>query len=119
MRAGEATSLEEMAGIAHLSPYHFARTFKRVTGVSPGEFGSAVRLQRAKELLLTTDLSASEVCFEVGYGSFGTFSTRFTQLVGVSPGRMRRLPEELHAALGSGTGGVAAAPSSAAGGVPF
>jgi AraC family transcriptional regulator len=54
MRAGEAPSLEAMAEIAHLSPYHFARTFKRVTGISPGEFGSAVRLQRAKELLLTT-----------------------------------------------------------------
>jgi len=118
IRAGGALSLEEMAEIAYLSPYHFARTFKRATGVSPGEFGSAVRLQRAKELLLTTDLSASEVCFEVGYRSFGTFSTRFTQLVGVSPGRMRRLPEELHAALDSGNFG-ATVRSPAAGGVPF
>ncbi len=41
-----------------------------------------MRLQRAKELLLTTDLSASEVCFEVGYKSLGTFTSRFTQLVG-------------------------------------
>ena len=60
MRAGEALSLGDMADIAHLSPYHFARTFKRMTGASPGEFGSAVRLQRAKELLLTTDLSGEK-----------------------------------------------------------
>jgi AraC-like DNA-binding protein len=58
-----------------------------------------LRPQKAKELLLTTDLSASEVCFEVGYASLGTFTTRLTQLVGVSPGRMRRLTEELSAAL--------------------
>ncbi len=64
-----------------------------------------MRLQRAKELILTTDLSASEVCFEVGYASLGTFTSRFTQLVGVSPGRMRRLREELSAVL-EGTAGV-------------
>ena len=121
MQAGEVRSLQEMAEIAYLSPYHFARTFKVATGVSPGEFVSALRLQRAKEMLLTTDLSASEVCFEVGYKSLGTFSTRFTELVGVAPGRMRRLPEELHAALGYGlgdgiTGDLGASP---AGGVTF
>ena len=91
--------LYAMAEIAHLSPYHFARTFRQVTGIPPGEFLGNLRLQRAKELLLTTDLSASEVCFEVGYASLGTFTTRFTQLVGVSPERMRRLTEELSAAL--------------------
>jgi AraC-like DNA-binding protein len=67
-----------MTGIAHLSPYHFARTFRRITGIPPGEFLGALRLQRAKELLLTTDLFTSEVCYEVGYASFGTFTSRFT-----------------------------------------
>lgn len=95
MRADEVRSLQEMAEIAYLSPYHFARIFREVTGISPGEFVSALRLQRAKEMLLTTDLSASEVCFEVGYKSLGTFSTRFAQLVGVPPSQIRRLPEEL------------------------
>ena len=113
--SGGALSLGDMADLAHLSPFHFARTFKGVTGISPGEFGSAVRLQRAKELLLTTDLTASEVCFEVGYGSFGTFSTRFAQLFGVSPGRMRRLPEELRVART----GTEAAPPTADVGVSF
>ena len=98
-RVDNTLPLHAMAEIAHLSPYHFARTFRQVTGIPPGEFLGNLRLQRAKELLLTTDLSASEVCFEVGYASLGTFTTRFTQLVGVSPGRMRRLTEELSAAL--------------------
>jgi AraC family transcriptional regulator len=98
-RVDNTLPLYAMAEIAHLSPYHFARTFRQVTGIPPGEFLGNLRLQRAKELLLTTDLSASEVCFEVGYASLGTFTTRFTQLVGVSPGRMRRLTEKLSAAL--------------------
>lgn len=97
----EPPTLEAMSEIAYLSPYHFARVFRRVTGVPPGEFLAALRLERAKELLLTTDLSASEVCYEVGYTSLGTFTTRFTRLVGVSPGRMRHLPEVLHDAAGT------------------
>lgn len=91
-------SLRDMADVAYLSPYHFARVFKGVTGVPPGEFLGALRLERAKRLLLTTGLSVSEVCFEVGYESLGTFTTRFTRLVGVPPGRMRRLPEALGSA---------------------
>jgi AraC family transcriptional regulator len=77
-RVNETLSLWAMTGIAHLSPYHFARTFRRITGIPPGEFLGALRLQRAKELLLTTDLFTSEVCYEVGYASFGTFTSRFT-----------------------------------------
>lgn len=92
-------SLRDMADVAHLSPFHFARVFKGVTGISPGEFSGALRLERAKRLLLTTDLSVAEVCFEVGYESLGTFTTRFARLVGVPPGRMRRLLEELDSAF--------------------
>jgi len=103
-RVDETLSLGAMAEIAHLSPYHFARTFRRVTGIPPGEFLGALRLQRAKELLLTTDLSTSEVCYEVGYASLGTFTSRFTKLVGVSPGRIRRLTEELSATLEGAAG---------------
>lgn len=50
-------SLGEMADVAHLSPYHFSRTFRRVAGIPPGEFMNALRLERAKSLLLTTDIS--------------------------------------------------------------
>lgn len=92
-------SLHAMAELAHLSPYYFARTFRQVTGIPPGEFLSALRIEKAKELLLTTDLSVGEICFEVGYNSLGTFTTRFTKLVGLSPGRIRRLPEELYTAI--------------------
>jgi AraC family transcriptional regulator len=98
-RADGPLTLRDMADVAHLSPYHFARVFKDVTGIPPGEFLGALRLERAKRLLLTTDLSVSEVCFEVGYESLGTFTARFKRLVGVSPGRMRRLPERLASAL--------------------
>jgi len=113
--------LSDMADVAHLSPYHFARVFRRVTGIPPGEFQSAVRLERAKHLLLTTDLSVTEVCFEVGYNSLGTFTTRFTRLVGVSPGRVRLLPEELYTFLdGSGQGdGPLPPPTTVDSGVAF
>ncbi len=94
-RVGDTLPLHAMAEIAHLSPYHFARVFRQVTGIPPGEFLGALRLERAKQLLLTTDLSVTEICFEVGYGSLGTFTSRFTRLVGLPPGRTRRLPEEL------------------------
>lgn len=77
-RVNETLSLCVMTEVAHLSPYHFARTFRRITGIPPGDFLGALRLQRAKELLLTTDLFTSEVCYEVGYASFGTFTSRFT-----------------------------------------
>lgn len=96
---GAALNLEAMAEIARLSPYHFARVFRRTTGIPPGEFSTALRMERAKRLLLTTDLSASEVCFEVGYNGLGTFTARFARLVGLPPGRLRRLPERLHAAF--------------------
>lgn len=94
-----AINLRTMAEMANLSPYHFARTFRGVTGIPPGEFLTAVRLERAKRLLLDTDLRVAEVSLEVGYESVGTFASRFRDLVGLPPGRMRRLPEELHAVL--------------------
>ena len=101
MREGTdgSLTLRDMADVACLSPFHFARVFKAVTGIPPGEFLGALRLERAKRLLLSTDLSVAEVCFEVGYESPGTFTSRFTRLVGVTPGRVRRLPEELGSAF--------------------
>jgi len=98
-RLNETLSLEAMAEMASVSPYHFVRVFRRDTGLPPGEFMAALRLQEAKRLLLTTGLSVTDVCFEVGYRSLGTFTTRFTQLVGVSPGRLRRLAGEVDAYL--------------------
>ncbi len=90
----EPFSLEDMADIAFLSPYHFCRIFHRVIGIPPGEYLTALRLEEAKRLLLTTSLSVTEVCFELGYTSLGSFTTRFTQLVGVPPRLLRRLAED-------------------------
>lgn len=104
--------LRTMAEMANLSPYHFARTFRKITGAPPGELLTAWRLERAKQLLLSTDLGVAEICYEVGYGSVGTFTSRFKELVGLSPGGMRRLPEELHAVLGRAESAVS--PASAA-----
>src|SRR5215469_13871606 len=86
----EPLSLEDMADIAFLSPYHFSRIFHRVIGIPPGEYLTALRLEAAKHLLLITSLSVTEVCFELGYTSLGSFTTRFTQLVGVPPRLLRR-----------------------------
>ena len=98
-RGDGALRLGTMAEMANLSPYHFTRTFRRITGVPPGEFLTAVRLERAKQLLLGTEMGVAEVCFEVGYESVGTFATRFKDLVGLPPGMIRRLPEGLYEAL--------------------
>jgi len=88
---GEELSMEEMAARAGVSPFHFLRTFRRFTGVTPALFLRALRLEEAKRLLLTTERSVTDICFDVGYNSLGTFTTRFTQLVGLSPARLRRL----------------------------
>ncbi|HZO72562.1 MAG TPA: helix-turn-helix transcriptional regulator [Ktedonobacteraceae bacterium] len=85
----DVLSLEDMADIACLSPYYFSRIFHSIIGIPPGEFLATLRLDRAKRLLLTTSLSVTDICFEVGYSSLGSFTTRFTQLVGVSPRQLR------------------------------
>jgi AraC family transcriptional regulator len=84
-------SLQAMASLALMSRFHFNRVFRQLTGVPPGYFHSALRLQEAKRLLLTTDLSVLDICFAVGYQSPGTFNRRFTEMVGLSPQRVRRL----------------------------
>jgi AraC-like DNA-binding protein len=84
-------SMERLAERAGVSPFHFLRTFRRFTGVTPALFLSALRLEEAKRLLLTTERSVTDICFDVGYSSLGTFTTRFTHLVGLSPARLRHL----------------------------
>jgi AraC family transcriptional regulator len=93
-RIREPLSLEDMADIALLSPYHFCRVFHRIVGIPPGEFLAALRLAEAQRLLLTTSLSITDICFELGYASLGSFTTRFTQLVGLPPRHLRNLAED-------------------------
>lgn len=88
-----ALRLSDMADLAGLSPFHFSRVFRGTIGIPPGEFNAALRLDQAKRLLLDTNLSVTDICFEVGYESLGAFTTKFTRLVGTSPGQFRQLPE--------------------------
>ncbi|MGK7942045.1 MAG: helix-turn-helix domain-containing protein [Crocosphaera sp.] len=87
----EPLSLSELAEIAQLSPYHFNRIFRKITGTPPLQFLYRVRINSAKQLLLTTELSITDICYETGYNSIGSFTTRFTNLVGLSPKRFRHL----------------------------
>jgi AraC-like DNA-binding protein len=82
---GEPITIDDMARTAMFSKFHFSRMFQRVTGISPGRFLSALRLQEAKRLLLTSDLTVADISHLVGYNSIGTFSSRFRMSVGVSP----------------------------------
>lgn len=91
----EPFTMGDMAKIAYLSPFHFNRIFHQVTGLPPSQFLYAMRLQAAKHLLLTTKMSVTDICFEVGYNSLGTFTTRFTELVGLSPSELRRFAKEI------------------------
>ncbi|MFC4041413.1 helix-turn-helix transcriptional regulator [Dactylosporangium siamense] len=88
---GEPLTVEDIARTALFSKFHFTRIFEQVTGVSPGRFLSAVRIQEAKRLLITTSLNVAEISHRVGYTSVGTFSTRFSRSVGVCPSKYRRM----------------------------
>ncbi|SCL34366.1 Helix-turn-helix domain-containing protein [Micromonospora nigra] len=86
----EQLTVDDMARAAMFSKFHFTRIFQRATGVSPGRFLSALRLQRAKHLLVSTSLNVADISLQVGYNSVGTFSTRFTRSIGMSPTTYRR-----------------------------
>lgn len=77
--------VEALAQGAHMSAGHLSREFKRVYGESPYSYLMTRRIERAMALLRMGELSVTDVCFAVGCQSLGTFSTRFTELVGVPP----------------------------------
>jgi AraC family transcriptional regulator len=81
--------LEELAAAAYLSPFHFARLFKKVTGASPHAYLAALRVERAKNLLATTDLSITEIATRVGYASSSHFSKAFRQATALTPRAFR------------------------------
>jgi AraC-like DNA-binding protein len=81
--------VEALARGVHMSAGHLTREFKRAYGEPPYSYLMTRRIERAMALLRRGDLSVTEVCFEVGCSSLGTFSTRFTELVGVSPSAYR------------------------------
>ncbi|MEV6878450.1 AraC family transcriptional regulator [Amycolatopsis sp. NPDC051128] len=85
----EPITLAELASEVFVSRFHFSRMFADATGVTPGRFLTAVRLFEAKRLLLTTSLNVSDIVCSVGYSSVGTFTSRFSRAVGMTPTQYR------------------------------
>jgi AraC-like DNA-binding protein len=81
--------LEEIASAAYLSPFHFARLFKKLTGASPHAYLATLRVERAQALLAETDLSIAEVSARVGYASSSHFTKAFRQSKGLTPTAFR------------------------------
>ncbi|MGH2851218.1 MAG: helix-turn-helix transcriptional regulator [Solirubrobacteraceae bacterium] len=90
--------VEALARGAHMSAGHLSREFRAAYGESPYGYVMTRRIERAMALLRRGDLSVTEVCFEVGCSSLGTFSSRFTELVGMPPSAYRR--QEMRATAG-------------------
>ncbi|WP_416904097.1 helix-turn-helix transcriptional regulator [Micromonospora echinospora] len=83
-------NVEALARSEHMSAGHLSREFRLAYGESPYAYLMTRRIERAMALLRRGDLSVTEVCFAVGCSSLGTFSTRFTELVGVPPSVYRQ-----------------------------
>jgi AraC family transcriptional regulator len=85
-----APTLEQLAAVARLSPYHFARQFKAATGLPPHQYVILRRVEQARQLLQAgTDLSLAEVALRAGFSDQSQFSRHFKRLVGVTPGQFR------------------------------
>lgn len=81
----EPLDLNGLAEAARVSKYHFLRSFTAVYGYTPGAYLAQRRIERAQDLIRSTNLTITEVCMLVGYSSLGSFSSKFRQLVGASP----------------------------------
>jgi AraC-like DNA-binding protein len=86
----EPVDVASMAAVAGLSKYHFLRLFQATYGITPGEYLSQRRIERAQDLLRATNLTVTEVCHAVGFSSLGSFSARFRAVVGESPSEFQR-----------------------------
>lgn len=87
----EAWPVTRLARISHVSSAHFARSFKEAFGVPPHRYLLTRRIERATTLLRDTDLSITEIAFETGWKSLGTFGRTFQDVVGKSPSAVRAL----------------------------
>ncbi|MEU0269299.1 AraC family transcriptional regulator [Nocardioides sp. NPDC006303] len=86
--------VEALAAGVHMSAGHLSREFKKAYGEPPYSYLMTRRVERAMTLLRRGDLSVTDICFAVGFGSLGTFSTRFSELVGMSPSVYREKATE-------------------------
>ncbi len=91
--------VEALARGANMSAGHLSRRFKEAYRESPYSYLMTRRIERAMTLLRRGDLSVTEICFAVGFSSLGTFSTRFTELVGVPPSVYRENPDTAPAGM--------------------
>jgi AraC-like DNA-binding protein len=85
----EPLDIRAVAAVAHVSEAHFIRTFRSVFGETPHRYLQRRRVERAMFLLRETDRSITDVCFDVGFNSVGTFSRTFREIVGESPSAYR------------------------------
>ena len=90
----EPLDLAALAGEAGYSRFHFARAFAEAYGETPRAYLTRRRIERAKALLRTANLSVTEICLLVGFESLGSFSTRFRELVGQTPSAYRAVMVE-------------------------
>lgn len=86
----QSLDVPSLARIAHVSEAHFTRTFRAVFGETPHRYLQRRRVERAMFLLRETDRSVTDICYEVGFGSPGTFSRTFHDIVGRSPRAYRK-----------------------------
>jgi len=86
----EPLELDQLAAVASLSKFHFHRLFTATYGKTPAAHLSERRIERAQDLLRSTNLTVTEICFAVGFNSLGSFSSRFTQITGESPSAFQR-----------------------------
>src|SRR5689334_5328340 len=78
-----------IASVAHMSEAHFSRSFRSVFGETPHHYLQRRRVERSMFLLRETDRSVTDICFDVGFSSLGTFSRTFSEIVGQSPSAYR------------------------------
>ena len=88
-RYREPLDVPTLARAAHLSPAHFSREFRRVFGETPHQYLLTRRLERAAAMLRNTDHPVSDICFEVGLSSVGSFTTSFRRVYGMTPSAYR------------------------------
>jgi AraC-like DNA-binding protein len=94
-RYAEPLDIAALAAQAHVSPSHFARSFREAYGETPHQFLLAKRIERAAFLLRETDRPVTEISLDVGWRSLGTFSSTFKRLLGVTPSAYRAGSEPL------------------------
>jgi len=94
LRYNNRLGIDTLSNEAHFSRFHFIRTFRRNLYETPHQYIIRKRIEKARELLALSDLSVTDICFEVGFESLGSFSTLFHRLVGWSPSVYRARSRE-------------------------